>query len=112
MTFAEQLEKDKDVFFDIDEFAEQVAYDDTISQKTILAVFDFGAGFDTSNPKDTATMLVKKTDVLAPDYRHTIIRDGVTWYIFRDTSQSRVGIEKNGLWEIKITANERYKDFR
>jgi len=99
----------EDVFLNMSEFADQVTYDDTVNQKQIKAVFDFGTGFDTAHPKDTATVFISKLDVPDPDYRHKIIRSGVTWYVARDAPQSGVGVEKNGLWEIKVTTNERYK---
>ena len=96
------------VFLNTDEFAEEVIYDDGLTQKTVIALFEFDQSSG-DKPKDSAIIFLRKTDVPAPDYRHTILANGKTWYMFRDSSKSSVGIEENGIWKILVTANERYK---
>lgn len=94
------------VQFDTDFAAELVRYNDGETQ--IPAVFDFNQSIAGASA-DTGLVTIMMTDVPSPQYRDTITRgDGVTWYVYSDKKNGNVAVESNGMWKIKITANERF----
>lgn len=102
--FQEQMLADMDVWFNSDEFAEAVVYNDGISPVSILGVVDYGGA--TKQQATAATITVKKTDVPAPEYRHTFTISGQVWTIKAD--KTGVDIEgDNYIWVIGIVRDER-----
>lgn len=59
---------------------------------------------------DYARIWVKKTDVPAPAYHHTVTIDGTVYCITRPSGSRNGFVEADPLtWKIRITANERFR---
>jgi len=104
MTFKTDMAVDLDQFFNIGEFADEVTYNGAV----IPAVFDFDCTAPGA-PADVALVNVRMSDVPDPQYRDTFIRDGVTWRLYRDQTKGNVAVDMGGIWQLKVTCNERFK---
>lgn len=91
--------------FDTDLAAELVTYNDGDTQ--IPALFDFSNSIAGASA-DTGCVYVAMADVPAPKYRDTINLNGTTWQVYRDKKNDNIAVEVNGMWQMKVTANERF----
>lgn len=113
MTLADQLTTDLDVFFDLDEFAQTVTYDNGTTPTSIKAVVDpWGAVRQSGSQSTVKKIMVKKADVPVPDYRHSFVIDGTTWYIKSDPDKGLDAVGDDQVWEIGIVTDERSSAWR
>lgn len=110
MDFSEAKTHAISVMFDTDVFAQTGVYNDgtTDIDVTVLIESDSdGAG----NTGIEAMAYVQKVDVPAPEYRHTITVDGVTWTI--DQTKHGVGYKNDGdVWQLPLIREPRSKQWR
>ena len=110
-TFKEQMAADMPVFFNTDEFAVDVLYDDGTGAVGITAIMNDGDG-GTGRNADAATILVQKADVPNPQYRHTFTIDGELWQIDGEPGKG-LGLEGDDFVHvIRIMKNERVSKWR
>ena len=99
MTLKTQMTSDLATFFNTDEFADMVSYNGS----DIDGVVDFGEDLNeqTDSLKAMATLYIKKSDVVDPDYRDTVVIDSVTWHV------SNVQEGDSDVWKLNLTRDER-----
>jgi len=109
--FTDQLAKDLAVFFNTDEFAIDVLYNDGAGPSAVPAVVDYAAP-GSGTKADHALITVKKSEVPSPGYRHTFTIDSVVWTISSDPDK---GLDIPGddlTWTIPISKSERFSQWR
>lgn len=99
MTLKDQITSDLSTFFNADEFAETVSYNGS----DISGVVDFGEDLNEQSDglQAVATVFVKKSDVVDPDYRDTVVIDTVTWHV------SNIQEGDSDVWKLNITRDAR-----
>jgi len=94
-----------------DDLPDTVVYNDGANSSSISAVVVLGqAG---AKPGDQASILVKKSDVSDPAYRHTFTIDGAVWYVrANEKGKDFILSQDAALIELAISKNERFKQWR
>lgn len=108
-TFAEQMASDLDVLFDLDEFAETVTYSDGTTSSDVPAIVDYEP--PAQNADAGIRIMVKKSDVAAPGYRHSFTIGGDVWYVAMDGSRPLIKGDSL-VWSIDLVHGERTKSWR
>lgn len=86
MALKDQLGTDLDVFFNLDDFAEDAIYTDyQASSSDIVVIADFGKNLDEfqQNQKASAIFTVRADQVAEPKFNETITHNGTEWIIER-----------------------------
>jgi len=107
MSFKTQLTSDLAVFYNSEEFADEVTYTPSgeagYSINIIIEVSDESLQ-DPASPQDEMIILVRESDVAAPNVRgDTLTIDSETWYVIENLE----GPKPNGCWELLITRSAR-----
>ncbi len=111
MTFKSQTALDLPVFFNTDEFAEVVGYNDGTGSVNIMAVPEyFSEGKDV--PASHGTILVKKSDMPSPEYQQVITIQGTAWTINPGPGESFILGEDDLTWILRIQKEERFNKWR
>ncbi|MCK5312913.1 MAG: hypothetical protein KAJ62_12430 [Desulfobacteraceae bacterium] len=97
--------------FNENEFARWIAYNDKTTQINVIALFD--SGNDGLKYKgEHMTVTVKKADVPNPEYRHFFVIDNKNYYIDQNEKDCIKSALDGVVWQIKVTANERFEGWR
>lgn len=99
--FKDRVKQELDVFFNLDEFAEEIVYGSSV----IRAVVDFAENLkmDGSSATQEATIQVKKDDVSDPSFGDLVVFSGKNWSVERVTSGD------DETWTIAIRRDERVR---
>ncbi len=102
--FKDQMQADMAVFFNTDEFARDVSYDDGTGPVTVQGIFDKdGSG---KFQGQSATIEVRRDQVPDPLYGHTFTIDGDVWAV----QKGREG--GDFAWQIPVIHDERKTTWR
>lgn len=104
--FKDTLANDMGTFFNTDEFALTVTYNPGTGPVSIQAVVDYGDGQADPVAK-VATITVQKSQVPDPDYRHTFVIDGLTWYVSAKKDKGTKIPGDDYVWVIPLNRDER-----
>ena len=109
MTFSAQILTDLDVFFNADEFSDKVI---TYAGTSVVGHVETDDLTHELQPDSIQGRLFIKASALgsAPDYRDTVVIDGVTWKTYRD-SEDNAYYESAGVYIINIYRGERPRFF-
>jgi hypothetical protein len=99
MTFATDINSDLSVFFNTDEFAEEVTYAGT----DINALIYYGERLDERSGAlvSTCTLSIQVSDVTTPAYRDTVVIGSATWTV------TKINNGDANIWEITAEKDER-----
>ena len=106
MTFKQQMIADLDIFFNTDEFAENITYTPAGgSPASVSAILgDENAAIQDPVPAgDTMRIYVKAGEVPSPNYKDTFTIGGEVWYLRANLS----GGANDGIWQLEISRSER-----
>lgn len=109
-TLKEQMSADLGIFFCTDEFAQAGVYNDGTQAADITVIIESDTD-GVGNIGIEAMAYVSVADIHAPDYRHTITVDGVTWTI--DQKKHGAGYKNDGLiWQLPLIRDPRGTQWR
>lgn len=102
MSFKSQTLKDLETFFNIDEFAQEIFYEN----KNVLAIVDYlkEPSYEGTNISDKAQIMVMRLEVEEPKYGDMVVIDSKVWKVTKATSG------EDGLtWILEMERDERVR---
>jgi len=91
--------------------ADTVLYNDGTGSVSVSGVVNYWT--DGAAPGDQAHILVKKSQVPDPDYRHTFTIDGVVWYVRADKKDKGfILAQGDNFYLLALSKNERFSQWR
>ena len=106
MTLKQQMIADLDIFFNTDEFAEEITYTPAGGSATTITMIPDAqnAGIQSVAPEsDSMIIYVKTSDVPSPNYKDTFTINGEVWYLRANLS----GGANDGTRQLEISRSER-----
>lgn len=99
--FKDRVKQELNVFFNLDEFAEEIVYGSSV----IRAVVDFveNLKMDGSNVMQEGMIQIKKDDVPDPAFGDLVVFGGKNWIV------ERVTLGDDETWTIAIRRDERVR---
>ena len=91
-TFHDDLEQDLEVFFNEDEFADQVTYKPKVGdqvQTQAIIIYEENQTEDQRGNHTKAEIELKRSDVATPNYGDLIEIDSVDWRFIREVHRDR-----------------------
>jgi len=98
----------------LDELGDTVSYDNQATPSapaSVLCLVDYS--LEKQYPGEQAAILVKKTQVPAPDYRHTFTIDGTVWFVRSSVKDKDFILDQNSqCYLLAISNDERFRSWR
>jgi hypothetical protein len=106
MTIKEQITSDLSIFFNTDEFAEEITFGG-VSVDAIVDVTDRDLTFGKDSHKVIILIPVSSL-ASAPSGREVVVVKGVTWTVYRDEDDNAY-VEEDGVYLIKLVSERRHR---
>ncbi len=97
-----------------DELADPVLYNSGTGAVSVSGIVDLGSDGSVTGgkPGSQASILVQKSEVPAPEYRHTFTIAGAVWYVTPEEGKNFILEETSATYLLRIQKDERVSAWR
>lgn len=106
--FTDQLAEDMDIFLSSDEFGQDVLYNDGDGPVAVKGLVDLTGGIPEA---DSATIMVKKLEVPAPQYRHSFTIGSDVWHVSAGKGKNFIVSQDHASFVLAIRKGEKFRQW-